>query len=69
MTGIGRERPKIPLNMKIEFTSFQPFFDPNDERCCFMRLLHTIDDLNIQGLSVNDENNIQEDVVVFGTNK
>jgi hypothetical protein len=34
-----------------------------------MRLLHTIDDLNIQGLSVNDEHIIQEDVVVFDKNK
>jgi hypothetical protein len=31
-------------------------------------LLHTIDDLNIQRLSINDENIIQEDVV-FDKNK
>jgi hypothetical protein len=52
---------------KVELTSFQPFFGPNDERCCFMSLLHTIDDLNIQELSINDEN--IEDVVVFDKNK
>jgi hypothetical protein len=34
-----------------------------------MSLLHTIIDLNIQGLSINDENIIQEDVVVFDKNK
>jgi hypothetical protein len=34
-----------------------------------MRLLHTIIDLNIQGLSINEENIIQEDVVVFDKNK
>ncbi len=124
------------VTWKIEFTSFQPFFDPNDGRCCFMSLLqswatqigsrakfmlkchvegqnrdffyrfsrfsmkqacfrvsrrdalkslkgrmrpagrrlpmagllHTIDDLNIQRLSINDENIIQEDVV-FDKNK
>jgi hypothetical protein len=60
---------KNSVTWKIEFTSFQPFFDPNDDRCCFMSLLHTIDDLNIQALSINDENIIQEDVVVFDKNK
>jgi hypothetical protein len=53
----------------LSLTSFQSFFGPNDERWCFVSLLHTIDDLNIQGLSINDENIIQEYVVVFGTNK
>jgi hypothetical protein len=57
------------VTWKIEFTSFQPFFGPNDGKCCFVSLLHTIDDLNIQGLSINDENIIQEYVVVFDKNK
>jgi hypothetical protein len=60
---------KNSVTWKIEFTSFQPLFDPNDEKCCFVSLLHTIDDSNIQRLSINDENMIQEDVVVFSKNK